>query len=669
MKQLIITCIGLFTSSILFSQEPIATEKKSDTTATQLNEIIVVGRRKLSNYRQEKTLSSIDDYLEKSNKITMIKRGNYAWEPSLNNMVTDRLSVTIDGMQIYGACTDKMDPVTSYVDVSNLEKVMVSSGQEGTENANCIGGAIDLKIPSAKYRDSGLMTNVDLGYETNGNYKTTGLDLEYSGNKFYVSADGIYRKSDNYDAGKNTEILYSQFEKYNISLQTGYKLSEKHSIDANVIYDKATDIGYPALPMDVSLAEATIASFTHNYKNDSTAIKNWETKVYFNTITHIMDDSQRPNVPVRMDMPGWSDTYGVYSKVKMNIKKHQLTANLSSHYNRSLAEMTMYPNDPTESIMFMYTWPDIRTLYSGLYLKDELELNHNKNLTLSTRIGYQKNEIKNKVGLQSLQIFYPGISDHKNRFLPSFSSNYAYKHKKVRYNFGVGYGERAPSVSEGYGFYLFNSSDKYDYVGNPNLKNEKSIELNFKTSYKHNKLNVAFETAYFHIYNYIIGEIDPTLVAMTIGANGVRIYDALDYASIFSSHINTSYDISKTFSVNTSLGYNYGKGSNNESLPLIRPLSYFAELNYSRKQFNSSIQVKGDSNQSNYSSNYGEDETPAYAVVNMNLGNSFFIKNNRTVLKYGVENIFDTNYSTYADWNNIPRKGRNFYFNVSYVIK
>ena len=67
----------------------------------------------------------------------MIKRGNYAWEPTLNNMVSERLVVTIDGMQIFGACTDKMDPITSYVDVSNLEKVTIGSGQEGTENGHC----------------------------------------------------------------------------------------------------------------------------------------------------------------------------------------------------------------------------------------------------------------------------------------------------------------------------------------------------------------------------------------------------------------------------------------------------------------------------------------------------------------------------------------------------
>ena len=38
-------------------------------------------------------------------------------------------------------------------------------------------------------------------------------------------------------------------------------------------------------------------------------------------------------------------------------------------------------------------------------------------------------------------------------------------------------------------------------------------------------------------------------------------------------------------------------------------------------------------------------------------------------LKAGVENLFDTSYSTYANWNNIPRMGRNFFVNVSYVIR
>ena len=145
MKQIIICCFGLLFSTLMYAQQEFDTISSTKKDTTKLDEITVVGRRKLSNYRQEKTLSSVDDFLEKANKITMIKRGNYAWEPSINNMNSQRLTITIDGMQIFGACTDKMDPITSYVDVSNLEKVSVGSGQTGTENGHCVGGGLDLK--------------------------------------------------------------------------------------------------------------------------------------------------------------------------------------------------------------------------------------------------------------------------------------------------------------------------------------------------------------------------------------------------------------------------------------------------------------------------------------------------------------------------------------------
>jgi iron complex outermembrane receptor protein len=660
-----ISCLVFLFSAITFAQELEAIVEK-DTT--QLEEVILIGQRKLSNYRQEKTLSSIDEYLEKSNKITMIRRGNYAWEPALNNMDSQRLVVTIDGMQIFGACTDKMDPITSYVDVSNLDQVSVDSGQEGTENGHCVGGGIDLQMPQSKFNNTGLKSNVDLGYETNGNYRIAGLELEYVGDKFYANIDGIFRKSDNYDAGGHEEVLYSQFQKYNVSFQGGYKLSENHVIDANIIYDKATNVGYPALPMDVSLAEALIGSLSHTYKNDSTRISSWESKLYLNTITHIMDDSQRPDVPIRMDMPGWSDTYGFYSKVTLKEDKHDMLVNLNGFYNRSLAEMTMYPNDSNQLAMFMYTWPDVRTFYTGIYAKDAYTLDEGKTISGSARFGFHNNTIGNEVGLESLQIFYPDLSDSKNRFLMSLSADYEIKKDTYDATFVVGYGERAPSVSEGYGFFLYNSYDNYDYIGNPYLKNEKSLEANVAANYYKNKFMIGFETSYFYLTDYIIGEVDPSLSAMTIGANGVKVYESLPHASIFDFYLNSTYHISDAFSVNGTIGYNYGKGSNDENLPFIKPFSYIAEINYSREFFNAAIQLNGNGNQTHYGSYYGENETPAFAILNLNLGNMFYIKQNKMILKYGIENILDTNYSTFADWNNIPNPGRNFYMNASFVV-
>ncbi|MNR33777.1 hypothetical protein D3C85_1514800 [compost metagenome] len=145
-----------------------------------------------------------------------------------------------------------------------------------------------------------------------------------------------------------------------------------------------------------------------------------------------MDDTKRPAVPVHMDMPGWSDTYGFYSKVRGVFEAHHFTADLNSFYNRSIAEMTMYPNDPNESLMFMYTWPDVRTLYSALFLEDAVVLNEHSNFKFTTSIANHFNEVANQLGLESLQIFYPNMKDSKNRILKSISSNYLYGKKWVR---------------------------------------------------------------------------------------------------------------------------------------------------------------------------------------------------------------------------------------------
>lgn len=669
MKKIHNCILGIFFSSIWGIQSQSELPEKKEIPITQLDEITIISRRKLSNYQQEKIVSGIDQYLENSLHINMIKRGNYAWEPSLNNMTTDRLSITIDGMQIYGACTDKMDPVTSYVDVSNLEKVTVYSGQEGAENTNTIGGGIDLTLPEATYKNRGFKSSFDLGYETNSHYKTTGTALSYSGNNFFVSGDIIYRKSDNYYAGNNNEVLFSQFEKYNISVLTAYKISEYQSIEVTYIYDRASDVGYPALPMDVSLAKASIASLAYKYQNDDTMIKDWETKLYYNSVTHIMDDTKRPDVPIRMDMPGWSDTYGGYSKMVLKKEQHSLQFNLTAHYNRSLAEMTMYPNTPDEQHMFMYTWPDVRTFNTGFFAKDKIELTDTDKLHLTTRIGYHKNTIKNQTGLESLRIFYPFISDSKQRILNSFSANYQKKTATADLSFGIGYGERAPSVSEGYGFFLFNSFDGYDYIGNPALKKEKSVDFSVKANFEKKKLKISAEAAYFHLMDYIIGEINPAISPMTIGANGVRVYNSLAYASIFKSILNSTYTLSDQISLYTAIGFNYGQGSNGANLPLISPLSYQIQVSYKLPTFNAAIQLKGNVEQTSYSPTYGEDKTPSFAILNLTMGNQFYIKEHETVLKYGIENILDTTYSTYADWNNIPRQGRNFFVNLSYILQ
>ncbi|WP_430966790.1 TonB-dependent receptor [Spongiimicrobium sp. 2-473A-2-J] len=634
-----------------------------------LEEIILISsyKRMLEHKSQHKPLSTLDAYLESSKKVKTIKRGAYAWEPVLNDMTTERLAVTIDGMRIFGACTDRMDPITSYVDVSNLSAVHVVSGQQGTEHGATIGGAIDLRLEKSNFRPEGWSGIVETGGETNNEAQILGGELNYSDERFYADTDIIYRKAENYVAGGGEEIAFSQFEKYNLSVNAGYKVSDDQKLLASFIFDEARDVGYPALPMDVSLARAFIGSLSWVQDDFIGDFETWETKLYANSITHIMDDSQRPDVAIRMDMPGWSDTYGFYSQARLKWDKHSFLVKMDGFYNRSLAEMTMFPNNPNQPEMFMLTWPDVRTLNAGFFAEDVIELKKSS-LELTTRVAVQNFNVADEFGLNSLRIFYPEVTQYQTRLLKSVSAHYRKKFKQLSFNGGLSYGDRAPSVSEGFGFYLFNSFDNHDYIGDPDLKNEKAIEANAKISLPLKKLQLGLEGNYFHTMDFIIGEVNPDLGVMTIGADGVKIYTNLDHAKLYNIALDAEYKITPELSCTGLVSYHRGTDQDSRNLPFISPLAYNAMLQYTQGDFSGSLTMRGAADQVNFNPEFGEDRTGAYTVFSLSLGKAFSINDDNVHVKAGVENIFDEFYSTYSDWNNIPRMGRNFYMTVSYAI-
>lgn len=634
-----------------------------------LLEVIVISSHKkgLEHNAHTKPLSTLDEYLEASQKVNMIKRGAYAWEPVLNDMSSERLAITIDGMRIFGACTDKMDPITSYVDVSNLSEAHVSSGQQGAEHGSTIGGAIDLKVEKSNFKETDWEGSVEMGGESGNNAQIIGGELNYSGERLYVDTDVIYRKAENYTAGGGEEVQFSQFEKYNVSANAGYKFSDDQKLSASIIFDEARDVGYPALPMDVSLARAFIGSASWFQNDFLGGFRDWETKLYANKITHIMDDSHRPDVPIRMDMPGWSETYGYFSQAKWKDEKHKVLLKLDGYYNRSLAEMTMYPNDPNENEMFMLTWPDVRTLNSGFYAEDFVQLKESS-IKLATRLTVQKFNVADEFGRNSLRIFYPEMAQRQTRFLKSVSAQYHTNLKAWHFNGGLSYGDRAPSVSEGFGFYLFNSFDGHDYIGDPDLKNEKALEGNAKLSLEKENFSIGLEGNYFYMTDYIIGEIDPTLSVMTIGAEGVKIYRNLENADLYNVSLDTEYKIFPEWKWSGAVSYHRGTDQDGRNLPFISPFAYSSNLQYSHKTFLGALAMRGAGQQVNFNPEFGEDQTDAYTVFSLSLGKQFSFGLDELYVKLGVENIFDEYYSTYSDWKNIPRMGRNFFATVSYAI-
>jgi iron complex outermembrane receptor protein len=646
---------------MLFAQNPI------DSLKTQPVEEVVVISAKNTIGTESKPLTSLDNYLEKAGAINMIRRGSYAFEPFVNGMSSERSVITIDGMRIYGACTDKMDPVTSYVEITNLAKANIHGSPSGRSGAT-IAGSIDLVRKKGTFGGKNLSGQTFGGFETNNSQKIAGFALSHSSSKFFVDTDFTWRDADNYTDGDGNEILYSQFTKYNVSAIAGYKLGDHEHIEASVIYDHATDVGYPALPMDVSLARAVITSVEYVRHHISPKIHQLKAKLYYNEVTHTMDDSQRPDVPIRMDMPGWSKTTGFYSLLEGEHGKHVWKAKVSAHRNSSLAEMTMFSNNPAEPDMFMLTWPGVLTNYADVFAEDEFQLTDRWLSKVSLGVAGHGNTVDNQFGLESIRIFFPDAKRTNIRLLKRLSASVENRMGNTAFNLGIGYGERAPSVSEGYGFYLFNSFDRFDYIGNPNMKNEKSASVTAGISYVKSKFSAKWTATHFYISDYIIGVPQIGLSPMTIGAEGIKIYEQLDYANIFNTAVDIGYKFSDRFNWTNQVSYRNGTAKDITRLPLIQPLSYNSTASYTAETWSFGISINGAARQE-VNADFGERPLPSYCIAGVNASKRFALVNQNLVLKAGIENLLDADYTTFADWNRIPRMGRNFFLHVVYDFR
>ena len=115
---------------------------------------------------------------------------------------------------------------------------------------------------------------------------------------------------------------------------------------------------------------------------------------------------------------------------------------------------------------------------------------------------------------------------------------------------------------------------------------------------------------------------------------------SIDYAAIFNVSLTSEIRFSKQFKCNSQLIYSRGKDFNNVNLPLISPLSYSTAIAYSKEKFSTEILLQGSS---------------AGKRTRVSAGYYYWAK------ELG-------NYSTYSDWNNFPRQGRNFFVNIIYSL-
>ncbi|MFB6317949.1 TonB-dependent receptor plug domain-containing protein [Saccharicrinis sp. FJH54] len=640
-----------------------------------------VNDRLMLNFYKTSQFSSIDDITARLGGVSLIRRGAYAMEPLIHGMGAGRINVTIDGMHMFGACTDKMDPVTSYIEPVNLSSIQVLSGSEGNRMGSTIGGSLNM-VTEEPIPGAGESYGAEGGLLYTGNSKGIDGNISFylNQNRWALLFSTTTRNHSEYRDGNGSIVPFSQFSKKNMHGAVAYQLKENQIIRGDILYDDARNVGYPALPMDVSQATGQIYSLDYKLWNQG-KLDLLRVKLYGNAVYHQMDDSQRDSVfyletgdtvVMRMDMPGWSKTFGAYAQADYRVGNNgHLFVKLDNYLNQARAEMTMHMRNfrsPGEPPMYVETWPDMQRFVSGLYTSYAHNFSEVLKLIADVRLDYSTTSVISVPGQRQFTVFGYDVSKPDARVVKG--GNVTLKvnpDKQWMIYVGGGYSERIPDISELYGFYLFNAYDGYDYIGNPDLKNEAAFDASFKLSYTSDRFKLKGEAGLHFIHNYIMGITNPSIPKMNLYASGTRMYQNIDGALISGNSLYMQWLPAKFFGVVSTFRYTYGRLSTGEPVPLIEPFKNYTTVYVQKNRFTLQAENEIAAAQNRINIAYGETKTPGYNLINLRLLYETELQLSGVEIGAGVNNILNKTYKTHLDWGNIYRPGRSVY--VSLRIK
>lgn len=621
----------------------------------------------LQNFFRANKSATTENILSRLQGVYLIRRGSVGQEPVIRGMAGGQINLTIDGMKMFGACTDKMDPVSIYVEPQNLKSIDVTPGSAGAKLGNTVGGSVDMKLAEPQISATPFFGKAGVGFQSAAQALNSFLNLNYSNKKSAYYASLNYRKANDYRAGGGENIQYSHYKKVNFSA-AGKWLLGQDVVQANLLMDDGWNIGYPALPMDVGFAKARILSISHSRYRAHHFIEKLTSKIYYNSIKHSMDDTHRNDVVMHMDMPGYSSTMGMYSEGELHkVKNHSFSFRTDFYYNDVLAEMTMYPEG--EQPMYMQTWPSSGRAVLGFYVNDQITVNPKTKISINGRVDAVESLLKDGFGMNQLEVFYSDITNSYGNVLKSFNGKLnRLIGKSIIIDMAIGYGERVPTLGEMFGFYLFNRMDGFDYIGNPNLKPEKNLSGDVTLNYYRNTFQFSVSGFYNYMPDYIYSGIQSDLSHMTPGANGVKVYSNISYAKVFGAESSLLYNLTKSLQLITAWKVTRGETFESVPLPMMPPLQATSTIRYAVKKFSAQLENESAFKQNRINPLYGEDSTPGYSIMNLRSSYAANWNNKRIELTAGIENIFDKTYHNHLDWGNIARPGRNIIVNVAFTF-
>ena len=671
--------------------------KTKDTTTqkvTTLDEVIVTGNLKtdpihtiVTNNYDETIVQpkNVADLFNDINGFSVIKRGNYAIDPSFRASQYEQLNVQYDGgTKAMHACPNRMDPITTHVIPEEISKIEIIKGPYTVRYGATFGGIVNLVTQKPNYLDKGFHGKASAGYEINGNSMVNMLQLQYIEDKYDIVGNVGYRDFGSYEDGNGVEIP-SSFRSTDYGVKLGYNFTDNQRLQAHWRQSFGRDVQHAALMMDTEYDDSSILSLDYKISDLSETVKSFSAKAYYSYVDHLMTNFDRPSF-VRMAAESSVESTTIGGKLELNWQPAKnltvfsgLDAMTIARDGRRTRTMKLNMIGMPIAMPMVFNdkvWQDSYINDYGVFTEAKWAINPTTVLTAGMRYDLVKSDI------QDPEDDFAARYDLEEKTDNNISGTVSIK-RLVTNNFTLeaayGRGVRSANMIERYINHFTVGQDPYEYLGNPNLKPEvnNQFEVGFKGKNSKNNFNYAASFYYSKFENYIVAVIDPTITRKympTAMPQEVKVFRNLDNAYKTGFEAMAQVNFLNDFYFKTELAYVYAKNNDlSESLPLTPPLKSTFSLGVNREKYWAKVQYNVTSKQENIAESFGETTTAGYETLDVKLGVKP-LKN--LTLGIAALNIFDEAYNNHlnfsftnqADFGRTPitEPGRNFSAFVQY---
>ena len=632
------------------------------------------------------TKNAIDggDLLRSINGISTIRRGGHGLDPVIRGQSDQRLNSSIDGAIVYGACSSKMDPASTYVNIENYDSITVIKGSQSVlYGAGGPGGVVRYeRVTEPLSQANAYKFEIGQTFDSNAEAKTTIGDFTLGLGQAYFRINGSYSEAGNYETGTGLKPL-TEYETSNYAAIIGKRLDDGSKLEFTYTNNSQENIGFAGLPMDIVYSYTDIYNLKYHRVAQFGPFSSMKVELYNSDMDHLMDNYTMRSVD-SMKTPAASDTYG--GRI-IGATDNGMKVGVDYEHNTRDAEQNMVISGTERHLA--YLWPGAEIAKLGLFLEKDNKISDQTTMSYGLRLDRVETDATRaaddpgsahmaQVTANSLYTaHYSGTVTAGKRDFSNFSGFLRYTKDYGPMSsayISLSRNERTPDATE-----LFNAktsmamAGKYRlrHIGNPNLNSEVHtvLEIGFENMFMGSHVNGSLYlndiSDYITTYRASDGTYDNTI-------NDARIYKNID-ATIWGYELTAQKDLTSNVKTIFNLNYTHGDDdTQNRPLAQMMPLSGDISLEYQTGSVNYGLRANFADTQDRFDSRVLDTgRTGGYTVYDLYAG---FEPTPNIRFTMGISNLTDKRYATHLNSTNsldaaadrVDEPGRSFWGSLIY---